>query len=445
MAPQYNWISFVQARQQLALRLADTGNVYWTDTENGLYLVEALRTWNSLVNIWNAEMAFQAPISPGQIWYMVSLLPTSPRARTVTDSYLYTVMEYHLLEPPTGGTWTGTSQFTIAALSGALQRRRDEIIQLTSCNLFNSSAVASAGSVRTYLPDNVLEVRRTRFVPQTGLGLNPVTLWREDAMSFEYFEPGYLQAKQQMPKAYDVIAGPPLSLDIDLPPPVNGTFDMVLSQSGATFNPPAPTLVGIPDDFTWVAKWGALSDVLGMESEATDRLRAAYCLERYRDGLKWMMQAPWITLAEINGVVCGTPSFPEMDSFSPEWDSNPSAFPSIVTAGIDLIAVCPVPTTTVGVGLTLIGNAPIPVEDNDPVQISRDSFDVILDYAQHLASFKMGGAEFVDTKELAKNFFQRAMSENVRLKACGLFRDVLLDEGHRSEVMQPRFEETNAR
>jgi len=76
--------------------------------------------------------------------------------------------------------------------------------------------------------------------------------------------------------------------------------------------------------------------------------------------------------------------------------------------------------------------------DADFVQISRDAFDVILDYAQVLASFKMGGTEFSSTKDLEKNFFMFAMETNKRLAAMGLFRDMLGLEGRRQDVNQPR-------
>jgi hypothetical protein len=439
--PNYSWITFLQARQALASRLgiiwqADPSLNYWGDAELGLYITEGLRTWSALTEPWNADYVF-TPTS-ARVWYDVSADSTSPRFRTVTDANIYTLMEYHLLEPPTGATWSGTSQFSISDLSGALQRRRDEIIQMTGCNLAALPPIASTPNTRrTAFPDTVLEPRRARFVPDSGSG-NPITLNREDNLAWDGFAPTHVQVSGT-PGNWGVIAGPPLSMDVDIAPNVAGYFDVLALQSGLSFNPPAATLLGIPDDWSWVAKWGALADLLGRDSEATDRPRADYCLGRYMDGLKIMQASNWLLLATINGVPCDTPSVREMDGFSPEWQNNPGAFPSLVTAGLDLIAPCPVTgAAPTSVSCVLNGNAPVPLLNGDFVQCSRDVFDVILDYAQVLASFKMGGAEFLSTKDLEKNFAMAALAANKRLVNMGIYADLLHSEGKRQTKVQPK-------
>lgn len=432
----YQWITYIGARQALANRLADPNNFFWSDAETGIYLTEALRTWNALTEIWNVTFAF-TPTS-ANVWYDTSQLVGSPRLRTVDDTDLYTIMQYHLLEPPTGGTWTGTSQFSIADLSGALQRRRDEMIQASGCNLAQLPPLPSTPNIRrTVFPDSTLEPRRTRFVPAPTFG-SPVTLTREDSFAFDTSEPSHLQTSG-MPMGWSVISGPPLAMDVDIAPNVPGTYDVISLQAGATFVPPVSTLMGVPDDWSWLAKWGALADLLGRDSEATDRMRADYCLRRFQDGLKIMIASNWIQSATINGMPVDTPSVREMDGYSPEWSENINAWPSLVTAGMDLCAPCPVAgTLPIGVSLVLVANAPIPVLDSDFVQISRDVFDAILDYAQLLASFKMGGAEFKAAADLEKNFFLVAQQQNARLSKLGIFSDMLHSEGKRQNQTQPR-------
>jgi hypothetical protein len=129
-----------------------------------------------------------------------------------------------------------------------------------------------------------------------------------------------------------------------------------------------------------------------------------------------------------------------MDGYSPEWEDNVGAWPSLVQAGMDFAAPCPTASGTqiIGVSMILVGNAPLPVTDTDFVQVPRDVFDVILDYAQVLASFKMGGAEFTDTQGLEKNFWEFAMATNKRLSKLGLFADIAHLEGKRQDVNQPR-------
>jgi hypothetical protein len=438
--PSFTWLTLSQAQTALAARLADPNMVFWSGPELLMYLCESLRTWNALTEQWNQNFPFTA--TPNKNWYNLSTLPGSPRLRTVTDAYLYTVMQYHLLEPPTGaGIWTGTSQFSLADLQFALQRRRDEMIQATGCNLTNLPKLPSVPNTRrTYFPDSTLEPIRARFVPDSGSiffdSSTPITLTREDTAAWDSFEPGYLQTLGK-PASWSVIAGPPLAMDVDIAPNVAGAYDVIALFSGLQFSPPVPTLLGVPDDWSWLAKWGALADLLGRESEATDRQRADYCLKRYSDGLKVMRQSNWLLAATVNGLVVDTPSLREMDGFSPEWENNASAWPSVVTAGIDFVAGCPI-GNLMGINVLVVGNCPVPVNPSDYVQVSRDVWDVVLDYAQSLAMLKSGGNEFKECAYLEKNFFALAMETNKRLAKLGLFRDILGLEGNRQNINQPR-------
>jgi hypothetical protein len=254
-------------------------------------------------------------------------------------------------------------------------------------------------------------------------------------MAWDGFESQHLQTVGT-PANWSVIAGPPLAMDVDIAPNVSGGYDILSLQSGIPFAPPVATLLGVPDDWSWLGKWGALADLLGRDSDATDRQRADYCLKRYMDGLKIMKASNWLLLATINGIPCSTPSVREMDGFSPEWEINAAAWPGLVTAGMDLVATCPVQNC--GVSCTLVGNAPVPSLDTDFVQVSRDVWDVLLDYAQALASWKMGGAEFAQTRDLENNFFRLAVETNKRLAKLGIFSDILHLEGKRQNITQPR-------
>jgi hypothetical protein len=435
---QYSYVTFLQMRQALAARLADPTNAFWSDSELKFYIWEALRTWNALTETWNTEFAFST--SSPKVWFDTSKMSGSPRLQTLTDDYLYKVMQYHLLEPATGaGTWTGTSQFSLADLQGALQRRRDEMIQVSGCNVTQLPPVPSTPNVRrTFFNDSTLEPRRTRFIPDSTYG-SPITLLREDTMGFDSFAPDHLQTFGQTPTAWSVITGPPLAMDVDYAPPVAGQYDVLALYAGPTFNPPAATLLGVPDDWSWLAKWGALADLLSRDSEATDRERAAYCLSRYMAGLEIMKQSNWLLAATINGYAVDTPAVIAQDGFSPEWQNSQSAWSCLVTAGMDFCAPCPpAATSSIGVTLNLVGNAPCPILDGDFVQVSRDVYDVVLGYAQVLASFKMGGVEFKSTSTLEKDFFVLAQATNKRLANMGMFSDLIHAEGKREDRGQPR-------
>jgi hypothetical protein len=200
----------------------------------------------------------------------------------------------------------------------------------------------------------------------------------------------------------------------------------------------------MPDDYTPFVKWGAIGDLLNGEPEATDTQRAEYCMNRFADGLTLMRAMPWLLWAEIDGVLVDTPGMVEMDQYAYGWDFSaygtwPLGRQALVVAGIDFVGTSPVFTAGGhSVGLNVVANAPIPTQDTDYVQVSRDVFDLILDYAQHISAFKQGGQEFQQTYPLLKNFAQAAMQTNKRLAALGLFRDALLTEGNRQDSALPR-------
>jgi hypothetical protein len=435
--PAYSWLTWVQAVQALANRLLDPAMVYWTNAELQLYLIEALQTWNALTGIFVADFGFT--YTPATAPWLSLSIPGTPRSYTATDAALYTLCQYHLLEPPSGaGAWIGTPQFSLADLTAALQQRQDEMVQLTATGVIRLHPTPiTPNTRRVTLADDVLEVRRARFVPAAGFG-TPQTLWREDPYVFETSIPGYPQSPQ-MPREYSVTSQPPLSIDTDYPPNVPGALDLLAILSSIPPAPPNPVGLSIPDDWTWVLKWGMLADVLGKQSEAQDTPRQQYALARYIEGVAFMQRLPWIMTAQLNGRPVGIEGVMEKDQYDSGWEGNASARPGLVVAGIDTFSICPRPTGSNNTGVVMQVIQAAPVSTASPVQVSRDTFDDILDYCVHLASFKMGGAEFAATMPLFDNFRKAVVLTNSRIGKLATFDDVLKQQGQRSQEVDQRF------
>ena len=157
----YSWLTLSAAIAALKGRLNQWQ--LWTDSELEIYLYESLRHFNGLTEQWNTTVAI--PNADGQ-WINTGTLASSPRLRSVTDVDLYTQMEFMLLEPASGGTWTGSSQFTLQNLQWSLQKRIQEVIQATSCNMAQLAPINATPGVRNgyALADTVLEPRRNRFM-----------------------------------------------------------------------------------------------------------------------------------------------------------------------------------------------------------------------------------------------------------------------------------------
>ena len=449
MPGTFTWLQLSTATQQLASRLSSK-QIFWTYPELVIYIQQALRQYNCFTNYWKMDFTFSSP----NLWNSLGSLAGSPRLRTITDTYCYTDMENRLIEPATGGTWTGTSQFSISDLSQALQRRRDEILQVSACNdVLVPGIPLTPNTTRTLLPDNSIDVPRVRYIPVIGGGFGgggfggggfggatAFTLYRDDTVAQEYYEVPLYQLNPGIPHTFSLSSEPPLSWDVDVPPAFPGTYEAVILQSGTAFAPPASTLLGIPDDFAWVAELGALADLLGRESEATDRERADYCMKRYQDGLQLLINTPWIMLGKVNGAAVTVDSIADTDRYMPEWDSNPTGFgPLIVVGGIDFFAA-PVGS---GIGVTCLGNAPVPVLPGDYVQVQRSDWDVVLDLAQSMACFKMGGGEWQQALQLEARAIQACAADNSRLKSMGCFSDILLQRGQAMDRQQNRYNTAN--
>jgi len=447
LAQSFQYATRLQVQQELALRLNDVNDVHWTAAEKQLYIAEALRVWQCLTQEYVVDWTTNYT-QPSAVWQstgngqnaLVGNNPTSPRHQTLDNNYLFTVAQYHLLEPPTGiAAWTGTSMFSLADFMNNFASNRDEILQATDCNVgpFSPTASITPGTNRIQIPDNILDMRRIRYLPVQG---NPKTLYRDDQLSFEYFTNQYQQDFDD-PLCWDVLGSPQQFITFDSKPNVPNNLDMlgIITQNAQT--PPTASPLLIPDDFYWVLKFSMMADMLAKETESKDLLRSQYCDQRAQEGIRVMMELPWLMQGFINQVPVDTPSFFEADNYDYEWQSNPDAITEIVRGGIDLFAVSPVIPTggTVGVTMSMVANAPIPQTDGDFVQVSRDVLNSILDEAEHLAQFKEGGQEFQESLILHQRFLKAAMSTNRRLLESGIFPTDLRRPISKEDEAQPRF------
>lgn len=491
----YSWLTKSNAVTALQGRLNQWA--LWSPTEIWLYISESLRHFNGLTEQWNQTVAITN--ANGQ-WINTGTLPSSPRLRSVTDQYLYDQMAYMLLEPPlSAGAWVGSSQFSLANLQWSLQRRVQEIIQATSCNMTVLPLINVTPAVRDGypLPDTTLEARRNRFLsllaspvgsaysgsstvtvdsaaaivngqvvmgsgiqPGTfvtgvsGLTVNlsvptsgvvsgtiqfftPYLLTREDVLSFQSFEPKYLQTIGH-PQSWAIASEPPLAFDVDLAPNTEGYFEMMALMSGPQFAPPAASLLGIPDDWSMVAMYGALADVLGQEAESTDRARAAYCLQRYELGLETMKKSNWLTQTLVNGQVSKITPLADMDAFAINWQQSNNNLPAVIEAGMDFIA--PVPGNGASLAVNLVANAPLLDSTGIYVQVARDDWDSVLNYAHHVAAFKLGNEEFEATTPMLRAFYRACADRNKRWATYGIFAEYLRSEGRKQEKAQPRWQ-----
>ena len=441
--PNYSYRTLAQAQSDLSARLYDQTQQQWPAAELTFYIQEALRTWNAYAAFWRAQMSFS--LLRGVVWYDLTQQAGTLRPYTVTDNYLTQIIEYHLLEPLTTTyplVWGGSLQFGIADILSALTYRQNEIISGTGCTISRQTPTASTSVRATVLADTAMDIRRVVWVPGSPTAANPVTILRQsDAWELEAFNSAYLQASAGPPQTWFQTTVPPPTFNVDRTPPIAGTYEVLYTQSGNTFATDQARLLSIPDDWSWVLKWGALGDLLSRESNAKDVPRAMYCERRYTEGMILMSNAAAVLSLLLNGVPMFVDGVTNGDNFNYNWQGLPQGAPgSCYTTGQNLVGFPPPDSGSYTAAFTVVENAPVPVSGSDDIQLDRGDYDAMIDEAQHIAMFKQGGELFFATLPLHQGFVDRASIYNKKLKVQGMFQwaqwDISQTDYERNPLME---------
>jgi len=414
----YTYETWAALKTQLSNRLQDPSKIFWTDTELGLYLSESLRIFSFLTWHWRDQGNF--PTTPGTSFYDLPTVLPSYLARTVTDRDLINSIQYHFQEPATSvwaGGWTGTAMFTMDDLTHALQKRRNKFLAETGVLITRTVQASGASSDgRILMPQTMIDIRRIARL-NTGIYTN---LWRVDEHELTAYTQTWTTPAAQDPTVYSIMSTQPLIVQLAPSPTVSATIDILSVSSGADLSPTTTaTIFGVPDDMTWIVKWGAMADLLQKDGPAQDPERAKYCEERYQHGVKLARLSASIISARIDTTPLLVCPLAELDAYHIGWQSSTPATPNILaTAGHNYIALCPPPVAATPIYLDVIRNAPIPTVDTDLVQIGREMISTILDYAEHLAMFKIGGDEWKATDQLFEQFMSMAGNYNSRMSTC---------------------------
>ena len=407
----------------LSQRLRDTAQTFWTATEVPLHLAEALRTFGCLAGFWR-ERSTVALVSGTFVYALESQTAGSPTLAsligpTITDRDIIQQVQFALLESAsTQASWPGTSMFTYNDVSNAVTRRRNQFLADTGCFLTHSTQVAASPPIgRQPLSEDIIAVRRVAWV-----GASPYayysTMWPSDERSLTAAGSSW-NTDSSTPEEWSILASPPITLQLAPPPVSVGTLDMLTVNSMALTPDSAATVLDVPDNLTPAVKWGALADLLSIDGPARDLPRAAFCQQRYDQFVAMGRYLPCVIHAEIQGVSTIPVSLQELDASEPNWMNSSKEPSDVALAGWNIMAVNPVPDANgpYSVTLDVVRNAPVPSADLTQVQLGREQLDMILDYAEHLALFKVGGAEWRATELQARNFTAQALAYNKRLSA----------------------------
>lgn len=155
-----------------------------------------------------------------------------------------------------------------------------------------------------------------------------------------------------------------------------------------------------------------------------------------------MTDAPAVIGARINNVPVVVEPVTNGDFYDANWQGKTPATPSAVYyAGLNMVGLSAPPSSTgVPVTVNVVRNMVLPMADSDQLQVGRDDVSAILDYAQHIAMLKCGGAEFAATFPLYANFLRRCTLYNSKLAALSLYLEFLDGRGQDDARVHPVFQ-----
>jgi hypothetical protein len=415
--------SLADATVLVATRLLDPTFLRWSQAELGRYVVEALRVWQGLTAQFKDVAVF--PTVQNQAFYDLQAVAPALRPLTVLDTDLVLEIQDHLLEPESRTTWPGSLQFTLPMVLTAIQRRRDQFLTETATVVTQvTDTIAPPPDGRIFLPDAILRVERAAWQSTDGT-VRP--LLRTDEWGLNHYARPWVQAPARPPRRYSVGVTPPLEIQVQPVPQDTGVLSLLAIQTGPIPIAGRSALLGVPDDWAWVVKWGALADLLAQEGLTRDTPRSQYCEERWRLGVDAAKTAPVVLTARIDNQVIPLGTVADADRYSVAWQNVSGTPRRVLTAGQTLVALWPPPALSVAPGpfsvtLDLVVNCPVPVlNDQGFLPTDPGALDPVLSYAQHLALFKEGPGQLDQSIGLLDRFLKAAgaqtFSQSARIPA----------------------------
>jgi hypothetical protein len=436
----YATIQWSTFRAQLAARLGDVSNIFWTDTENGIWLAEALRLFGLCSGFWR-ERGILTTVAGTAFYDLNALLLNGaflPLSPTVTDRNIIQQLQFALLESTTSQTsWPGTEMFTYADITNAVQNRLNQFLADTGIVVNASTVNVVAPPVgRQLLDQKTIDVRRAAWVGASPLNYY-VPLWRDDERLLTAADQTW-SVNPGTPEAFSIMAPPPLQLQLSPIPISNGQLEL-LTVDSTTLNPSVTaTILGIPDDLTPAIKWGALADLLGKDGIARDPARAQYAEQMYQLYVRLARVLPVVIHTEISGIPMIACTLQELESSTPNWENTSGTPTDIALCSSNLVALSPVPDNIYSMTFDVVRRAVIPITDGNYIQVGREQLDMILDFAEHLALFKVGGLEWKATSRQAANFLAQSLTYNQRLSAAARAVISASEQSQRQKRATPR-------
>ncbi len=423
VSPKFKHTTRENFKEQFFNRIGDLSKSFWTDDEANVLLNEALYTFGAISQSWKNQIEIKTTVA--QSFYDITTDLFAEQGLTgfnLTYQFIVEAINFHLIENIT--ILNPTSEIT--NLNEILRFARARINQYQ----YETKLILSRKEFTMNPPndnvviidDEIIDIVRVGYIDFDELK-NPDeihVLNKTDEDSIGQFFRNAFNTTTNIPTFYASILGNLNTIKI-YPLPANLGALEIISVNGI----PSITIinigtkVGIPDNLVPYIKWGVLADVYSKDGVAYNPSMAAYCEERWREGIIIGTNYSSILEAKLNGLPIQLDSISSLDNNQNGWQNNIDQPSLIALAGYNILATNCKPDEVYSLLMYSITNAYVPLQDDDFVDVKLEYIEILLDYCVHLANVKNGAEMLQLTNNERESFIQAGIKHNLRLMKRG--------------------------
>jgi hypothetical protein len=430
----YNYLLKTDFNNLIANRLGDINKTYWTNDEIDLYINEALLTFGAISQFWRDNVFVPIVIDKNyyNLYTDAQQNPVDFRPKiglNFTNQNIIDFINVQLIESISNLT-PNSDLYKLDTILKYIDKRVDSFLNYTGLNVGLNNYPVINNENKIEIANNLLDIINVSFKNENNIY---TTLDIEDEEDLRYFNFDIF-SNPNTPKYYSRLESSSNIIRLYPYPNVNGSLELLTIQGrDKSILATIGDLLLIPMNLMPYIKWGVLADMLSQDGVGQDLSRAAYCLQRWNEGLIIGSNYSSILNAYINDIPINIESLADANYFDLEWrnttqglDSNnqPIGYPNkIILANNNYFFTNIIPKTGYNLNLNCIINAPI---NSNYIEIREEYLGLLIDYIIHLSTFKEGAAPLNKTTDLLKGFLDGALNHNQRFISQGITIEYLL-------------------
>lgn len=202
----------------------------------------------------------------------------------VTDQSILSEIQLAMLEPVADGgvTWT-SGMWTASEVLSYLNLRQDRFLKESQLLASWTTMAVSAGQLRPSLPVDWVATVRVSWKGQAQTTYTKLP--RSDSWSADNGVPTWPTVTATRPAVYMDAETATLLIQLAPAPTNAGTLSLYYVSTGAPLTG-LNELFTVPDEFVPYIKYGAIADMLMKLGRTQDMGRAAYCEQRFAEGVE---------------------------------------------------------------------------------------------------------------------------------------------------------------